>query len=479
MSRTSAAYRSGLRPGDVVLTFNGTKVDSAAQLWRLVADTPIGTSVKLKVRRAERRRGPHRAGRGGQPAPAGEPVTPPLALSFFDGQPEWAEVALVLGLAFVVASLVAWPPDASCAWCSPPIYGDDAHGPRLVATPVLVTRLVTFLLALPVTALPMLDAIGQRYDVGLDQKSVLRWLLGSGLRIAIIVTIAWLIIRIVVSATTPARSEMARGTVPGSTERLKRAKTLGALVKNVAVTLVGGIALLMVLRELNVDVMPMLTGAGIAGVALGFGAQWLVRDLIAGFFLILEDQVRVGDSVVINGQGGGVEAINLRTTILRDVEGAVHVFPNGAIMTLSNRTRDYAYYLIDVNVDFQQDTDKVVEVLRATAASLQEDPTLRPYILEPLEVLGVDAFRDGQVTIRSRHQDAAAPPVGCRPRDAAAPAHRLHAGRHRPAGGWPAHDADTAKALVERSDDRTKRQDDPPVFQAARAEVQNQTTRLA
>ncbi len=266
----------------------------------------------------------------------------------------------------------------------------------------MVTRVVTFLLALPVTALPLLDVIGQQFDVGLDQKSVLRWLLGSGLRIAIIVTIAWLIIRIVVSATSRLEVEMARGTLPGASERMKRAKTLGGLIKNVALTFVGGIALLMVLHELNVDVMPMITGAGIAGVALGFGAQWLVRDVIAGFFLILEDQVRVGDSVVINGQGGGVEAINLRTTILRDVEGAVHVFPNGAITTLSNRTRDYAYYLIDVNVDFQQDTDKVVEVLRATATSVQEDPTLGPYILEPLEVLGVDGFRDGQVTIRSR-----------------------------------------------------------------------------
>jgi moderate conductance mechanosensitive channel len=329
-------------------------------------------------------------------------VTPPLAISLLDGQPEWAEVALVLGLAFVVASLAASATGRLVRIVLAAVYGDDAHGPRLVARPVFVTRIVTFALAFPVTALPLLDAIGQRYDVGLDQKSVLRWLFASGLRIAIIITIAWLIIRIVVSATRRLEQEMARGTVPGSVDRLKRAQTLGALVKNVAVTLIASIALLMVLRELNVDVMPMLTGAGIAGVALGFGAQWLVRDLIAGFFLILEDHVRVGDSVVINGQGGGVEAVNLRTTILRDVEGAVHVFPNGAIATLANRTRDYAYYLIDVNVDFQQDTDTVVEVLRSTAASLETDATLGPYILEPLEVLGVDAFRDGQVTIRSR-----------------------------------------------------------------------------
>jgi len=329
-------------------------------------------------------------------------VTPPLAFSFFDGQPEWSEVALAVGVAFLIASLVASAMARMVRLVLLAVYGAHEQGPQAIARPVLITRLVSFTLAFPVTVLPLLDGIGHRFGFGLDKASALRWLVSSGMRIALIVTVAWLIIHVVASATRRLERAVARGTVPGSADSLKRAQTLGALIKNVAVTLVSGVALLMVLRELNVDVMPMITGAGIAGVALGFGAQFLVRDLIAGFFLILEDQVRVGDSVIINGQGGGVEAINLRTTILRDVEGAVHVFPNGAITTLANRTRDYAYYLIDVNVDFQQDTDKVVEVLRTTAGALHDDPTLGPYILEPLEVLGVDGFRDGQVTIRSR-----------------------------------------------------------------------------
>jgi moderate conductance mechanosensitive channel len=325
-----------------------------------------------------------------------------FAFSLFDGQPESSEVAIALGISFLVASLAAAVLGRLVKALLTVIYGGDENAARLVAGPLSVTRIITFLLVLPVTALPMLDAIGQRFDVGLDRRSAMEWLLSSGLRIAVIVTLAWLIIRIVVSATERLEQQMARGEVPGSIDRLKRAQTLGGLVRNVAVALVGSVALLMVLRELNVDVMPMLTGAGIAGVALGFGAQWLVRDLIAGFFLIVEDHIRVGDSVVINGQGGGVEAVNLRTTILRDVEGAVHVFPNGAILTLANRTRDYAYYLIDVNVDFKQDTDKVVELMRKTAEELQADPVLGSFILEPLEVLGVDGFRDGQVTIRSR-----------------------------------------------------------------------------
>ena len=271
---------------------------------------------------------------------------------------------------------------------------------------MFVTRVVSFLLVFPLTALPMLDAVGQRYDVGLDQKSVVRWLLASGLRVVFIITIAWLIIKVVSGSARRLEAELARSTGPGAAERLKRSNTLGRLITNVVATLVGTVALLMVLRELNVDVVPMLTGAGIAGVALGFGAQWLVRDIIAGFFLILEDQVRVGDIAMINGQGGTVEAISLRTIVLRDVEGAVHVFPNGGILTLANRTRDYSFYPIDITVDFGEDTDKVMAVLRATSAELQADPEFGPSILAPLEIQGVDSFRDGQVTIKTRIQTA-------------------------------------------------------------------------
>ena len=124
--------------------------------------------------------------------------------------------------------------------------------------------------------------------------------------------------------------------------------------------------------------------------------------MIAGFFLILENQVRVGDVAVINGVGGVVEAINLRTIVLRDGEGAVHVFQNGAINTLANRTKDYWYYVIDVNVHYNQDVDRVIAILRATGQELEQDPAYRPLILAPLEVWGVDAFLDTKVTIKIR-----------------------------------------------------------------------------
>jgi small conductance mechanosensitive channel len=326
----------------------------------------------------------------------------PLGISLFDGKPEGGEIALAVAVAFILASLASTALARLVRLMLHSIYGRGGQLPQLAARPVLVIRLVTFVLAFVVTAVPLLDSIGQRLDVGLDGRSVLQWVVSSGLRIAIIVTIAWLLVRIVSASIERLELEVVRGSRTDVAEHLKRAQTLGALVRNVIATLVVTVAVLMILRELNVDILPMLTGAGIAGVALGFGAQWLVRDLIAGFFLILEDQVRVGDSVVINGQGGSVEAINLRTIVLRDVEGAVHIVPNGAITTLANRSRDFAYYLIDLNLDFRQDTDRVVQILRDTAATLQVDELYRDAILEPLEVLGVESFRDGQVVVRSR-----------------------------------------------------------------------------
>ncbi len=136
-------------------------------------------------------------------------------------------------------------------------------------------------------------------------------------------------------------------------------------------------AVLIVLRELDVDITPVLTGAGIVGLAIGFGAQTLVRDVISGFFLIVEDQVRVGDVAMVNGTGGLVEQINLRTIVLRDFEGVVHVIPNGEIKTLANRTKDFSYYVIDLGIDYDEDTDRVMALVREAGESLMKDPGVR------------------------------------------------------------------------------------------------------
>jgi small conductance mechanosensitive channel len=167
----------------------------------------------------------------------------------------------------------------------------------------------------------------------------------------------------------------------------------------VVITIIAG---LMILREFNYDIGPVITGFGVVGVALGFGAQTLIRDLIAGFFMIAEDQVRVGDSAVVNGQGGLVEEVNLRTIVLRDEQGTVHVFANGEIKTLANMSKDFAYYVISVGVAYEDDPDRVVQALNDAGSSLMDDPTFRPHILAPLEVYGIDAFESDRLVVKGR-----------------------------------------------------------------------------
>jgi small conductance mechanosensitive channel len=161
-------------------------------------------------------------------------------------------------------------------------------------------------------------------------------------------------------------------------------------------------AALMILRELDVDITPVLTGAGIVGLAVGFGAQTLVRDVISGFFLIVEDQVRVGDSAVVNGQGGLVEQVNLRTIVLRDESGAVHIFPNGEVKTLANMSKDFAYYVVTVALTYDADVDGAVDAMQKAAAGMMNDAGFRAHILEPLDVYGVDAFEQGQLVLKAR-----------------------------------------------------------------------------
>ena len=197
---------------------------------------------------------------------------------------------------------------------------------------------------------------------------------------------------------------MAVGTGLDALERRKRAQTVASVVRRALSVLIWTTAVLMVLRELDVDITPVLTGAGIVGLAVGFGAQTLVRDVISGFFLIVEDQVRVGDVAMVNGTGGLVEQINLRTIVLRDFEGAVHVFPNGEIKTLANRTKDFSYYVIDLGIEYDEDIDRVIaELVREAGATHDErSGAMRPNILEPVEVLGVDDFKESRCRMRFR-----------------------------------------------------------------------------
>jgi len=227
----------------------------------------------------------------------------------------------------------------------------------------------------------------------------------SGLRIVLVLVAGHVAVRFLhlalgrleeVLVRAGQRSEL----VAGATR--KRVTTLTGLLRTLAVVAVWAIAVVICLDQLGLDVTPILAGAGIIGLAVGFGAQNLVRDLISGFFLVLEDQVRVGDVAVVNGTGGLVEAITFRTIVLRDLAGVVHVVPNGAITTLANMTKGWSGYVIDVGVAYKEDTDRVAAVMTEVAEELRNDPRLGPMILEPIEVFGVDDFKESEVTIKAR-----------------------------------------------------------------------------
>jgi small conductance mechanosensitive channel len=275
-------------------------------------------------------------------------------------------------------------------------------GSPIVRRPIRIVRATVWLVVFAVLALPALDLAGVATPGVLSSTAVGEWLVERGLRIVLVAILAFVLIRLIAAAAGRLEAEIVRSDSPDMGERLKRARTLSRLVQNALTAVVVSIAALMVLNQLEIDIMPILTGAGIVGLAVGFGAQTLVKDLIAGFFLTFENQVRVGDVAEINGTGGLVEAINLRTIVLRDLEGTVHVFPNGSVERLANRTKDFSFFVLNVGVAYKEDVDTVFGVLREVGADLAADPERGPHVLEPLEILGVDDFGDSQVTIKVR-----------------------------------------------------------------------------
>lgn len=182
----------------------------------------------------------------------------------------------------------------------------------------------------------------------------------------------------------------------------KRLRTLTSVLRTVAVIGIWGLVIVSTLNELGFNIGPLLAGAGIAGLAVGFGAQNLVRDVISGFFMILENQVRVGDVAEVNGTGGLVENITFRTIILRDIEGVVHVFPHGSVTTLANRTMYWSAYVMDVGVSYTTDIDRTIQVMKNVYQDLVSDPAYAAKILEPIEVFGVDRYGASEIVIKAR-----------------------------------------------------------------------------
>ncbi len=190
------------------------------------------------------------------------------------------------------------------------------------------------------------------------------------------------------------------GDVP--TEASKRIQTLMRLIRQGAVVLLWAVFILIIFDQVGIKIGPILAGAGILGLAVGFGAQNLVRDVISGFFLTLENQIRVGDVAIVNGTGGVVERINFRTTVLRDLSGVVHIFPNGVISTLSNMTNEWSAYVFEIQVAYKEDVDRVVELLHTVGSELRQDQEYGQLILEDVEVFGLNKLGDSGVEVKGR-----------------------------------------------------------------------------
>jgi small conductance mechanosensitive channel len=235
-----------------------------------------------------------------------------------------------------------------------------------------------------------------------DLRVVVTWAVTHGINLIVIATGAFVAVRAANLAIEHLQFKLGRTHAATDLEWQRRATTLTGILTSLVTVVIGFVALLMVLREMSIDVVPIVTGAGIAGLAIGFGAQNLVRDVISGFFLILEDQVRIGDIVRINNVSGTVEQINLRTIVLRDADGAVQVFPNGTITALANSSKQFAYAVVDVKIAYEENLDRVIGTLREIGEALQRDSLWGRLIQAPLDVLGIASLEDGHAILRVR-----------------------------------------------------------------------------
>jgi len=230
---------------------------------------------------------------------------------------------------------------------------------------------------------------------------------GHVIRILFILLISWIVTGLIQKYFPRLRTRIVRTmshhrSGAADLELEKRAATLSGIFRTTLAVLIWVIAIIMALKEAGFDIGPILAGAGVVGLAVGFGAQNLVQDVISGVFLLLENQIRVNDVAILNGTGGLVEAINLRTTVLRGEDGTVYVFRNGAVTTLANMTHGFSYYVFNLRVAYKEDTDRVIEVLQDLAKQLRAEEPYKSMMLDDLEVIGVDQFAESAVIVKAR-----------------------------------------------------------------------------
>jgi len=227
------------------------------------------------------------------------------------------------------------------------------------------------------------------------------WIIRSGPRVVVILVL--MLIGVKLSGVVAGRVFAFVGRRRKMDEEYKkRADTLSAVIAYLISVTVVVVAALMILSELDIQIGPVLAAAGVVGLAVGFGAQHLVQDVISGFFILLDDEIRVGDVVQIADKSGLVERLNLRMVVLRDLSGNVHYVRNGKIDIVTNMTKDYSRYVFDIGVAYREDVDEVIKVIKQVDEELRSDPAFGPDILEPIEILGLDQFAESAIIIKAR-----------------------------------------------------------------------------
>jgi moderate conductance mechanosensitive channel len=221
----------------------------------------------------------------------------------------------------------------------------------------------------------------------------------QSVRIAAILVLAWVLQAVASRLIRLFRIYMSRRTDPGE---IGRVETLARVFRHAAVIVILVLAGTLVLGELGVSIAPILATAGVAGIAIGFGAQSLIKDYFNGFFLLLDDQIRQGDVVQVADKGGLVEEVTLRYVRLRDLDGHVHFVPNGEIKVVTNRTREYATAVVDIGIAYREDPDEAIGVMREVAAGMRADAQWQARIADELEMMGVEKWGDSAVILRAR-----------------------------------------------------------------------------
>lgn len=241
--------------------------------------------------------------------------------------------------------------------------------------------------------------------LGLNNSAEVVILAKTILRIVLIIFVALTLKKISKRGIKLLKTKLSEQSIEDS-EEIKRIDTLSMVVSYIITILIISISAVEILHELGISIAPVLAAAGVVGLAIGFGAQSLVKDYFNGFFLLLENQIRKGDVVQISDKSGLVEEVTLRYIKMRDYEGNVHYVPNGIITTVTNMSRGFSHAVIDVGVAYKEDLNKVISVMEKVGSSMFEDAQFQNKILDKLEMAGVDNLADSAVIIRCRFKVA-------------------------------------------------------------------------